>query len=224
MDKEIKLIHKNYEKITDELMWLSKNWSLKFTVILNRNTNNGRVNYHKEIGYYKDNNLCVNINRVFDYYILIDSVYNPDTKYKESVSIRVTDMYVLRYRLNQVEQWFTSSENKNMFVRKDGKIIMPRRVEPIRIAGLMFNKYLEFEPSILNKDNGEQEIGVRIYVNSDTSSFFMQINRFLSFKYFIDTFNMYQSAQLMLNYIHRPSYGTNLITMNSPISDKPRFM
>ena len=68
----VKIAHENYEKITDDLLWLSKNWMLKFVVQLNRTTNRfGKVNYHKEVGYYKDNKYCVNINRSFDYYLLV---------------------------------------------------------------------------------------------------------------------------------------------------------
>ena len=46
--------HNNYEKITDEIMWLNNEWILKFNVILNRyNDKYGRVNYHKEVEYKK---------------------------------------------------------------------------------------------------------------------------------------------------------------------------
>ena len=54
METVIKLAHKNYEKITDDLMWLSNKWMLKFTVILNKNNEKfGKQNYHKEVGYYR---------------------------------------------------------------------------------------------------------------------------------------------------------------------------
>ena len=219
MVEAIKLTHDNYEKITDELMWLSKDWMLKFTVILNRKTDKfGRQNYHKEVGYFKDNNYCVNINRSFDYFLMIESNTKDYNGIKDSVSIRVTDMYVLKFKLNAVAEWFTAEHNQGLFAKKDGKIFMPRSVNPIRITGLMFDKYLEFEPSILTLENGEQMIGVRMYVNSDVNSVFMEISRFLGFKDFIETFNMYQSAQLMLNYLQRPEYGENLYDMSSKTS------
>ena len=219
MIEAIKLTHDNYEKITDELMWLSKDWMLKFTVILNRKTDKfGRQNYHKEVGYYKDNNYCVNINRSFDYFLIIESNTKDYNGIKDSVSIRATDMYVLKFKLNAVAEWFTAEHNQGLFAKKDGKIFMPRSVNPIKITGLMFDKYLEFEPSILTLENGEQMIGVRMYVNSDVNSVFMEISRFLGFKDFIETFNMYQSAQLMLNYLQRPEYGENLYDMSSKTS------
>ena len=223
MVEAIKLTHDNYEKITDELMWLSKDWMLKFTVILNRKTDKfGRQNYHKEVGYYKDNNYCVNINRSFDYFLIIESNTKDYNGIKDSVSIRATDMYVLKFKLNAVAEWFTAEHNQGLFAKKDGKIFMPRSVNPIKITGLMFDKYLEFEPSILTLENGEQMIGVRMYINSDVNSVFMEISRFLGFKDFIETFNMYQSAQLMLNYLQRPEYGENLYDMSSKTSSRSK--
>ena len=75
MEEVIKIVHKNYEKITDDIMWLSNSWMLKFSVILNKyDNNNQKQNYHKEVGYYKNNDFCININRSFDYYLLIESV------------------------------------------------------------------------------------------------------------------------------------------------------
>ena len=100
---------------------------------------------------------------------------------------------------------------------------MPSRITPIRMTGLSYNKYIEFEPSILNYDNNEQDIGIRIYINSDVNSLFMEVSRFLAFKDFIDNFNMYQSAQLMINYLQRPEYGTNIYNINNK-SQKRKFL
>lgn len=216
MEEVIKRInHDNYEKITDDLMWLSKNWMLRFSVILNKKSDKfGRQNYHKEVGYYKESNFCININRSFDYFLLIESTEKDVNGLKESVAIRVTDMYVLKFKLRQVAEWFTAEHNQGLFAKKNGKIFMPRSVTPIKMVGLMFDKYIEFEPSILNLEN-EQLIGVRIYVNSDVNSLFMDASRFLALKDFIETFNMYQSAQLMLNYLQRPEYGTNMFNIDN---------
>ena len=219
----ITLAHKNYKKITDDLMWLSNKWMLKFTVLLSRKTDKyGDESYHKEVGFYKGHEYCVNINRSFDYYILIESVTKDATGQKESVYIRVADMYVLKFKLNQVAEWFTSEDNQGLFAKKDGKIFMPISVNPIKITGLMFNKYLEFEPSIMNYDNGDQAIGVRMYINSDTNSVFMESGRFLGFKDFIENFNMYQSAQLMLNYLQRPEYGEYLYDIETKSYNTPK--
>lgn len=223
METVIKLAHKNYEKITDDLMWLSNKWMLKFTVILNKNNEKfGKQNYHKEVGYYRGRDYCVNINRSFEYFLSIESIEKDINGLKETVNIRVTDMYALKFKLNQAAEWFTAEKNQGLFAKKNGKIFMPMSVNPIKLTGLMFDKYLEFEPSILEFENGEQMIGVRIYINSDANSIFMEISRFLGFKDFIENFNMYQSAQLMLNYLQRPEYGTNLYDIESKTFNSPQ--
>ena len=120
-----KIVHNDYEKISDDLLWFSNNWILKFVVNLNKyNEKFGRQNFHKEISYYKDNYSCININRSFDYYLSIESTKRDDSGYKESVIIRLDDLPILKFRLSKVCEWFTSSENKGLFARKDGKIII----------------------------------------------------------------------------------------------------
>ena len=83
---------------------------------------------------------------------------------------------------------------------------------------------MEFEPSILNLDNGSQSIGVSMYVNSESEGSFISVDRLLSIKYFIDNFNMYESAQLMLNYVNRPTYGTNLYDMTGNKQNSNKFL
>lgn len=225
MELAIKIAHKNYRKITDDLMWLSSKWMLKFTTLLTKKTEkHGEQNYHKEYGYYKGGDYCVNINRSFDYFLSIESIdKNSISNMKDSINIRQTDMYALKFKLNQVAEWFTAEHNQGLFAKKDGKIFMPRGVNPIRLSGLAFNGYMEFEPVVCNYDNGEQSIGVRVYINSETNGFYMEISKFLGFKDFIENFNMYQSAQLMLNYLQRPEYGEYLYDMESKSNNGPKY-
>ena len=62
MELAITLAHKNYKKISDDLMWLSNKWIMKFTVLLTKTTDKfGEQNYHKEVGFYKGHEYCVNI-------------------------------------------------------------------------------------------------------------------------------------------------------------------
>lgn len=209
MKEMFKIIDQDYEKISDLCMWLSNEYVLKFNVELNkRNTKYGKQNYYKEFGYIADNEFRVNIARDFNYYLSIESIKRAIDGSKLQLRIGINDIYFFKHKLQEVVAWFTSREYKSLFVKKDGRIIIPVRVEPI-IVDIMFNNYIEFEPAIITLDNQEQIIGVRIYLNSDAISFFMNVNTLLSFAYFIDTFNMYQSAQLLLNYLGRPENGTN---------------
>ena len=214
-----KIIHNNYEKITDDIIWFSSKWLLKFTVILNKNTDKfGKVNYHKEIGYYRENKYCINISRSFDSFLSIESARRDEYGNKESVIIKSDDLPVLKYRLSEVARWFMDEKYKNLFIRKNGKIIIPTKVEPVKVEGLVFDKYIEFEPWVYTMDNQDQLIGVMMYINNDNNSVFLNINKVLGFNDFIQNFNMYQSSQLMLNYIGRPENGTNMFNMENKSS------
>lgn len=208
----VKIIHNDYEKITDKIMYLSAEYILKFTVELNRKTKHGKENYHKEFGYNVDNEYRVNILRDINSYLSIESLTRADAN-KIQVRIGIKDIYFFKSKLQQAVQWFINDQYKNLFVKKDDRIIIPTKVDSI-IAHVSFGQYIEFEPTTIFFNN-EQLIGVRVYLSSDSISFFMDVNTLLSLNYFIETFNMYQSAQILLNYLGRPENGTNYTDFNS---------
>lgn len=221
MKELCKIIYNDYEKISDICMWLSNDYVLKFTVELNKhNDKYGKSNFYKEIGYTIDEDYRVNINRDFIYYLSIESIKKTLDGNKLNIRIGLNDIYFLKYKLEQAILWFTDKYFENLFARdNNNKIVMTMKPNPIKID-LSFGNYIEIEPSIFTFDNTlEQLTGVRIYLSSDSNSLFMNINTLFGFKYFIDTFNMYQSAQNMLNFLGRPEYGTNYFEY-SPVKSK----
>lgn len=221
MKELCKIIYNDYEKISDICMWLSNDYVLKFTVELNKhNDKYGKFNFYKEIGYTIDEDYRVNINRDFIYYLSIESIKKTLDGNKLNIRIGLNDIYFLKYKLEQAILWFTDKYFENLFARdNNNKIVMTMKPNPIKID-LSFGNYIEIEPSIFTFDNTlEQLTGVRIYLSSDSNSLFMNVNTLFGFKYFIDTFNMYQSAQNMLNFLGRPEYGTNYFEY-SPVKSK----
>lgn len=214
MVKPIEILHENYEKITDDLIWLSSNVLLRFTVILNYYSDKyGRNSYHKEVEYYsyKANKNVINIKRSFDYFLSIEDIKNKDNY----IRIGIQDIIGFRMFINKATDWFTGSKYKNLFARKDGRLVMLGKVDKLKISSLPLNKYIEIEPIIGEYNNAEQYIGVRIFLSSESNFVDMDINKLFGLKYLLDSINMYQSAQLLLNYIQRPQFGTNLYTMDS---------
>ena len=57
--------------------------------------------------------------------------------------------------------------------------------------------------------NGHETIGVRAFLNNDSTFFFINSDTLFSLYHMLSTCNMYGLAQNMLNYIGRPEYGTN---------------
>lgn len=211
MVEMVRIVHNDYEKISDTCMWLSKDYVLKFTVELNRHPEHKKENYYKEYGYIsQDGDYRVNISREINSYLSIESLRRSYDGNKIQLRIGINEIYFFKYKLKEVVSWFVSDQYKNLFVKKDGRIIIPTKIDSV-ISKVMYDCYIEFEPSVITLPNNEQIIGAKIYLNSDSIFFFMDVNTLLSFSYFIDTFNMYQSAQLMLAYLGKPENGTNYV-------------
>ena len=63
-------------------------------------------------------------------------------------------------------------------------------------------------------DRGEDIVGLKVYMSNDNAGFFLTVNEIFAFYYVISTFNMFQSAQLMLAYLGRPEAGVNYYGIN----------
>lgn len=223
------LIHNDYDRISDKVMWLGFNTVLNFNVdlfFLRKDINSIekiKENFHREILYKTDPNAPhrVKILRDFSYYFSIE--YNTKD-IKERVTIGPEHIYFLIFNLKKVMQWFIGENGINtIFSKKDGKLFIPNHPEPIRI-NLAFGNYIEFEPAI-ELYNGYETIGVKTYLSNDGIFFFMSSDILFSLYHMLSTCNMYALAQNMLNYIGRPEYGTNSYNMenNGSVKTQNKF-
>ena len=213
------LIHNDYERISDKVMWLGFGAALNFNVDLffQRKNPTGtekiKENFHREILYksYPDDPYKAKIIREFTYYFSID--YNCED-IKTRAVIGPEQIYFFIFNLKKVMQWFIGEDgiNKIFSKKSNGKLFIPTHPEPIKIS-LAFGNYIEFEPAINLSYNGYETIGVRTYLNSDGVFFFMSSDILFSLYHMVTTCNMYTLAQNMLNYIGRPEYGTNSYNM-----------
>lgn len=215
--KPISISHEQYEKLVDDVYFLGNAVVLRMNVVLAKKSDDGRrFYYHNEFLYstnkYIDTNQIVTMRRSFDYFLTIENNKYIDGE-KESLMIRIQDMLILRQLLSNVYAWFTSQQYRNLFAFSKGKLILLDKVDPIVISGLALGKYLSFEPTIVSYDNAEYE-GVRMYLNSKSNYVDMTVDRFMGFYYLISTIDLYQSAQLLLNYHGRPEMGTHVTTFN----------
>lgn len=214
------LVHNDYDRISDKVMWLGFGATLNFNIDLfylrkDLNSNDKiKENFHREIIYKTDPNdtsYRVKILRDFTYYFSIE--YNTK-EIKERIPIGPENIYFVIFNLKRVMQWFIGEDGVNtVFSKKDGKLFIPVKPEPIKI-NLSFGKYIEFEPAVDNS-NGYETIGVRMYLGNDGIFFFMSSDTLFSFLHMLTTCNMYALAQNMLNYIGRPEYGTNSFNMET---------
>lgn len=203
-----------YEKISDTVMIIANRVILKMNVALSyyTNENTNRQIFHQEVEYYskKTNSNLINIKRNFDYYLSIEHIIT-----KDYIRIGISDIVKLKYALEASYRFFTAPEYKNLYVKKDNELILYQNPDPILITDLSMGNYLQFEPSIFTNYRGEPERGLRMYLSSQESYCDISIPRLEGFLYVISTINLFESAQIMLNYIERPEFGTNLYICNS---------
>lgn len=196
----------DYDKITDDMMYLGNNVNMRFNVLLSKkfsNTENIRKFFHSEYRYaskYDDTLAGVTIKRTFPYYISIDV---GGENWDRSVMIRIQDIILLREITSMASKWIMD----DTFEIKDGKLVCHRK-NTLKMP-LPDNKYLWFDPVIIEW-NGVQNQGIRITISDPAIYVDMVSDSFLGFKYLIDTVDMFGYAQNMLNYLGRPENGFNL--------------
>lgn len=194
---------------------------LRMNVSLAKKLDDGRRHfYHSEFMYntnkYIDTSKIITMRRSFDYFLTLENVKNTPDGGKESIMIRVQDMLLLRRKLHEAYQWFTDERYKELYAYSKDKLVILGQVNPVMIEGFPLNKKIMIEPVVIEYDNGTYE-GVRLYLNDIANYADITIDKFAGLVYLIDSINMYESAQLLLNYHGRPPYGDYLIEFNSNI-------
>lgn len=199
--------HDDYNKVSDVMLTLGDRGVMKMNVTLNYLAYEGKkVNYHSEV----QSNQGFKINRKFQYYISFERT-GPDRSL--GVMIRTQDMILLQRKLNECMNWF---EDKNQFMYKNNKLICLAGTKPVILDGLAANKYLQFEPIVVQFDESSAvSPGVRITLGDPEVYIDIEVSKFYSMKYLIDTTNLYIAAQGLLSYLGRPEFGTNLYIMDA---------
>lgn len=221
MIEMVSIVHNKYRRVTDVVMRLDFPLVVRFTVDLfnvkpanDGNRGISRPNYYTEYEYDIDGDRKVTIIRNFGYFLEIASSRN--RQQNTSAIITAEYLYYFKRRLMELlRDWFIGdAANRTFGRRKDGTFALRGAVDPIKI-GIAYNTYIEFEPCVgMTKDN-MSIIGARIYINSDSNSYFISIDNLFALYEFLSTFNMYMAAQNILAYMGKPKYGTNQTNLNA---------
>lgn len=198
----------DYDKLSDDLYYIGNGIVLRLNVILGKKNEDGTRRYfHQDYMYdskYLDKEKVITMRRNFDYYLTIERYKD----FMQSVQIRLHHMILIKAKLKEVSKWFSDGT----FVLRRGKLIIQGRPQRIDITGFSGGKSLSFDPVVIDYENtGQQQPGVRLVMNNSDIFADMSIDNFYGLFYLIDTFNMYQSAQLLVNYLGRPNIGENLV-------------
>ena len=220
MEKLIQpLEYLQYERISDDVYYLGQSVVLRFSVQLAKYGSDGsRYHFHKEYSYRSTKThsnepyISASIKRTFDYYLSIETIKSSSTPEKEFIRIGVTEIMLVRDAFKRVLSWFTDSKYDGLFAYKEDKLIVTNPIPTETIAGLPMKKYLKIEPAVVGREIGDDYSvpGVIIYLSSEYQYIKMSLSKLAGLVYILENFNMYQSAQLMINYLGRPEFGTNM--------------
>lgn len=203
-----------YDKLTDDLLYLGNNMILRFNVSLSKKSDKfGRENYHKEFSYYNKDvrqNL-ITLRRSFDYYLSIESVrVDEENPIKTFMQIGIYNILYVRDFLNDIEKWYSDPKYGDMYATKNNQLVLTYVPERIGITLPPQGNYLMAEPMVYIDRFNALNIGLRLYISSETYYIEMPIDKFRALNYLIQTIDLYTSACILINYLERPEYGTNL--------------
>ena len=208
MERPIQYI--NYDKLSDDVLYLGSKTYLRIVVQLSiKKDPDKRYHFHKEYSYYSkysENGKLNSMRRSFEYFLTIEKT----DMGLNGIMIRTQDMILFKKKLWDVSKWF----EKDVFViKKKHLIVLP--TEPIVLDGLAGGKYIKFEPIVLKwEDTNKEDTGLRITLGDPSIFIDITPDRFFSLLYTIDTFNMYEAASLLVNYLGRPSFGFNMVELD----------
>ena len=209
----------DYDSISDRVYTLGSNIVVNFTVKLARKDKDGcRSHFHKEYMYsansYKDTSCVVSIKRVYDYFISIENINNKDIY----IQIRVENMIMLKSILQQLVNILMDESN---WMIRDNKLVLKRKYNPILLTGLPMNKWLDFEPTVMQFQDGSFTKAVRISLSDYSEYVDMPVDKFMGFTYAIDCMRMQESAMIMINYLDEHKFGTSLVSFDNPYNTPP---
>lgn len=210
------IVHNDYTKIVANVFRLDYKTILRFTVNLSFESQMyGVQNFHKEYCVInpKTNDRKHSVSLDFPYCLSLENTIKDSNGIKEYIRITANDMIPLLMMLEQGLEWFTNPKYANLYANKDGRLVLMESVIPRRI--LCGTKYVEIEPMVYVYPEGNYGFGVRLYLNSEINYAEMDFNTFCGLIYHIRKFDMYNSALLLINYMGRPSNGTNMITFDN---------
>lgn len=206
----------DYDTITDTVLRLSYDTTFNLAVKLAKKDKDGKRNHcHHEFKYpsrYVGNNgYLYSIKRNFDYYYTIEK-YNSDTKTKTYIQIRLQHMIMLQNILANIVNILYDEKRWKL---SNKRLVFTGAVEKFLLSGLPMEQWISFEPIVMTNYNEQFGKGIRITLGDESIYTDVVIDDFMGFVYFINTGNMFEQAQTLMNYINWHDYGTNLVSFNN---------
>lgn len=206
-----------YYKMQDVLMILGTSENL-VSISINLNLYTSRKNprfFYNEIQYFSEATQTEvrKIKREYDAYLQLENI-KPIGTYREFIVIRGRDLEYFKIHIVPKFRQIIDKQDIVYRVRPDGLMVVDERIKPFQVK--IGQKSIMFRPGVQVIDDETQKPTIEMYPNSNKDN---QVNldfdQVYGLMYFINTFDLYSYASNMLNFIGRPSPGTNLYNMTS---------
>ena len=199
----------NYDKISDVILWLDKNYYLKLNVRLTRNDKNGnKIPFHSEYKTEYNNNINYTIRR--DYNVFYSIECNDRTIAENNYTyLYPSDVYVLNMLIEKnILPWFMGDGRVFCKDVNDKLIVKYTDIER-QYLPLPGNGFLSFYPTIVEFMDGTSKEGVNIGMNRNNITFDVTVDKFFQFAYIMSRTDMISAAIGMLNYVKSKPYLVN---------------
>lgn len=219
------------EKISYEIYRPCQGLKLKFAVKLAYAdpTDKRRRGFHMEYTYtrpgaYSNVSKLTTVNIGASAYLSLESTDKTSGDY---IMIGYKHLSQLKTALIKIRKWFYDDEFSKLYKMSNKKLIRNSDFNDTK-EGVYFlpqDKFIEFFPAVIEHENEYYE-GVKLLI-SGAGDYSMKLDEFDAFYEVITSFNLFQSAQLALNYLQRPPFGKygeelkDTITDNSYMPSRP---
>ena len=218
----------NLNKVSSVIMKLGFNGILKINVVLYRKAFNKLESMYKEYEYYAEDHhrSMVSVQLNYDYFLSIENQYeDKEIGGKVFLSMRYGELYIFKTLIDTSIAWFTEERFNNLYFIKDGKLQINRSISTVYNVAINQSTTISTEPIVINDTYKGITTGIRLVFTSAGHSIDIDTDTLFGFKMFLDTCNPYIMAQNLVNFVSRPTPGTNRINMNPTQSQvNPRII
>ena len=198
----------DYDRITDQVLWLSPNLTLNFTVTLSSKDKAGnRRSFMFESEYqskYYGVDKAMSIKRNMNFFYVIDD----KSDFGNGLLFRVHDVFFVTQLLeNKVVPWFFG--DTRIFEEKDKKLVISGKFEHIIYQPDEYH-YMKIDPIVFTYENGIYQEGVRLEINRSDNIADLSIDKFFDMFYIFKNTDMYGVACAMMNFVKTAPYGVNI--------------
>lgn len=207
----------DYDRISDQLLYLNKDLILSFVSILSSKDLNGNRKFFEyeaqySSNYYgRDNNYS--IKRRLRYYFVLEFV----NEFGSGMLFKHEDIYPLIHLIeSKILPWY--DESNHLYQLIDNKLAIVGNFTPVQFVQDE-NRSIIFSPVVIDYDN---QYGPGIEMRICGNSTIVELPKFFAFYSIIKNTDMYNAACNMINFAKIPPHGENIVSAPTGLGAPPQ--